>query len=486
MHEITIIGLGAGDLNQLPLGIYKKLKNATHLYVRTEQHPVLQELQTEGVTWTSFDAIYEKNDQFENVYKEIVENLLKLSAVNPIIYAVPGHPLVAEQTVQLLVQAEKQGKATITIEGGQSFLDPIFGALRIDPIEGFQLIDGTSFKRDDIQMNSHVLIGQVYDSFSASDVKLTLMEKYPDDFEVTIVTAAGSSEEVLKKVPLFELDREMELNNLTTLYVPPIHEKESRVKEWQTLREVVAQLRGPNGCPWDKEQTHTTLKKYAVEEVYELLQAIDEEDDDHIVEELGDVLLQVFLHAQIGEDNGYFSLEDVLASITEKMIRRHPHVFGDVEANSTEQVLSNWQEIKEKEGKKTSKSLLEDELRTESSLLTSFNYQKRAAKVGFDWPEVSGAWDKFEEELQEWKAELVSNDKEAQTDELGDLLFTVVNLARFYGLSPELAMMQANQKFKRRFEYIERCVQQNRGSFEDYNLEELDQFWKDAKKLERQ
>ncbi|MEK4523439.1 nucleoside triphosphate pyrophosphohydrolase [Psychrobacillus sp. FSL W7-1493] len=486
MHEITIIGLGAGDLNQLPLGIYKKLKNATHLYVRTEQHPVLQELQTEGVTWTSFDAIYEKNDQFENVYKEIVENLLELSAVNPIIYAVPGHPLVAEQTVQLLVQAEKQGKATITIEGGQSFLDPIFGALRIDPIEGFQLLDGTSFKRDDIQMNSHVLIGQVYDSFSASDVKLTLMEKYPDDFEVTIVTAAGSSEEVLKKVPLFELDREMELNNLTTLYVPPIHEKESRVKEWQTLREVVAQLRGPNGCPWDKEQTHTTLKKYAVEEVYELLQAIDEEDDDHIVEELGDVLLQVFLHAQIGEDNGYFSLEDVLASITEKMIRRHPHVFGDVEANSTEQVLSNWQEIKEKEGKKTSKSLLEDELRTESSLLTSFNYQKRAAKVGFDWPEVSGAWEKFEEELQEWKAELLSNDKEAQTDELGDLLFTVVNLARFYGLSPELAMMQANKKFKRRFEYIERCVQQNRGSFEDYNLEELDQFWKDAKKLERQ
>lgn len=486
MHEITIIGLGAGDLNQLPLGIYKKLKNATHLYVRTEQHPVLQELQTEGVTWTSFDAIYEKNDQFENVYKEIVENLLKLSAVNPIIYAVPGHPLVAEQTVQLLVQAEKQGKATITIEGGQSFLDPIFGALRIDPIEGFQLLDGTSFKRDDIQMNSHVLIGQVYDSFSASDVKLTLMEKYPDDFEVTIVTAAGSSEEVLKKVPLFELDREMELNNLTTLYVPPIHEKESRVKEWQTLREVVAQLRGPNGCPWDKEQTHTTLKKYAVEEVYELLQAIDEEDDDHIVEELGDVLLQVFLHAQIGEDNGYFSLEDVLASITEKMIRRHPHVFGDVEANSTEQVLSNWQEIKAKEGKKTSKSLLEDELRTESSLLTSFNYQKRAAKVGFDWPEVSGAWEKFEEELQEWKAELLSNDKEAQTDELGDLLFTVVNLARFYGLSPELAMMQANQKFKRRFEYIERCVQQNRGSFEDYKLEELDQFCKDAKKLERQ
>ena len=485
MHEITIIGLGAGDMDQLPLGIYKKLKNATHLYVRTDQHPVMQELQKEGVSWTSFDAVYEKNDQFENVYKEIVENLLKLSAVHPITYAVPGHPLVAEQTVQLLVQAEKQGNANISIEGGQSFLDPIFGALRIDPIEGFQLLDGTSFKRDDVQMSSHVLIGQVYDSFSASEVKLTLMEKYPDDYEVTIVTAAGSSDEVLKKVPLYELDRVMELNNLTTLYVPPTYEKESRLKEWQTLREVIAQLRGPNGCPWDKEQTHKTLKKYAVEEVYELLQAIDEEDDDHIVEELGDVLLQVFLHAQIGEDSGYFSLEDILASITEKMIRRHPHVFGDVEVNNTDQVLSNWQEIKAKEGKQNNKSLLADALRTDSSLLTSFNYQKQAAKVGFDWPDVSEAWKKFEEELQEWKNELSTNDTDAQTDELGDLLFTVVNLARFYKLSPELAMTQANEKFKRRFQYIEECVKQDRGSFEDYNLEELDQFWNDAKKLER-
>ncbi|QGM31848.1 nucleoside triphosphate pyrophosphohydrolase [Bacillus sp. N3536] len=485
MNEITIIGLGAGDIDQLPLGIYKKLKNTAHLYVRTEQHPVLQELQKEGVSWTSFDEIYEKNDQFENVYKEIVESLLQQSENFPLVYAVPGHPLVAEQTVQLLIEAEEQGKIKIKIEGGQSFLDPIFGALRIDPIEGFQLLDGTSFKRDEVQMNAHVLIGQVYDAFSASEVKLTLMEKYPDDYEVTIVTAAGSSEEILKKVPLFELDREMELNNLTTLYVPPIHEKENRIKEWQTLREVVAQLRGPDGCPWDKEQTHTTLKKYAVEEVYELLQAIDEEDDDHIVEELGDVLLQVFLHAQIGEDNGYFSLEDVLASVTEKMIRRHPHVFGDAVANNTDDVLRNWQTIKAQEGKESTKSLLEDGLRTDSSLLTSFNYQKKAAKVGFDWPEVSEAWEKFEEELQEWKVELQSNDKEAQTDELGDLLFTVVNLARFYGLSPELAMMQANQKFKRRFEYIEKCVNQGRRSFEEYNLEELDQFWNDAKKLER-
>ena len=485
MNEIIIIGLGASDLDQLPLGIYKKLKKAQYLYVRTEQHPVLEELRAEGLSFTSFDAVYEQNDQFDGVYEEIVRQLLELAKDRSIIYAVPGHPLVAEQTVQLLIEAEKQGKVKIRIEGGQSFLDPIFGALRIDPIEGFQLLDGTSFKRDEVQMNAHLLIGQVYDAFSASEVKLTLMEKYPDDYEVTIVTAAGSSAESLTKVPLFELDRVMKLDNLTTLYVPPIYKKEDRLKEWQTLREIVADLRGPNGCPWDKEQTHATLKKYAVEEVYELLQAIDEEDDDHIVEELGDVLLQVFLHAQIGEDNGYFSMEDVLNSIADKMIRRHPHVFGGVKADSTEDVLRNWQQIKSEENRDSGDSLLEGEMRADSSLLTSFNYQKKVAKVGFDWPDVSGAWEKFEEELGEWKTELAEGTKDSQVDELGDLLFTIVNLARFYNLSPEQAMIQANKKFKSRFQFVEESVKKGKGDFSQYTLEELDQYWNEAKKLER-
>jgi len=486
MNKIIVIGLGAGDLEQLPLGIYKKLQQAENLYVRTEQHPVLQQLELEGVTWKSFDYLYEKNDQFESVYSAILQELLHLSENNTIIYAVPGHPLVAEQTVQLLIEAEREGKVHLEIEGGQSFLDPIFNALRIDPIEGFQLLDGTSLKRDDLQMNAHLLIGQVYDSFSASEVKLTLMEKYPDDYEVTLVTAAGSTQEKLQKVPLYEIDRVMTLDNLTTLYVPPVKEMEGRLKEWQTFREVIATLRGPNGCPWDKEQTHQSLKKYAIEEVYELVQAINEEDDDHLVEELGDVLLQVFLHAQIGEDEGYFSMEDVLASITEKMIRRHPHVFGDVQAKDTEAVMRNWQEIKEQEQGGKKDSILDNEWRAESSLLTSYNYQKRAAKYGFDWPEVSEAWKKFEEELNEWKEELKVGSTETQTDELGDVLFTIVNLSRFYGLSPELAMMAANSKFKRRFQHIEKRVAEGKGEFTHYSLEELDQFWEEAKKIERQ
>ena len=481
VNTITVLGLGAGDLEQLPMGVYKSLLNANRLYVRTAEHPVLQELGSEGISYESFDAIYEKHDAFEAVYKEIVETLIALVEEGPLFYAVPGHPLVAEQTVQWLVEAEKEGRIQLEIAGGQSFLDPIFNALRIDPIEGFQLLDGTMFKRDDVQMTQHVLIAQVYDAYSASDVKLTLMEKYPEEHPVTIVTAAGSSEELLRTVPLYELDRAAELNNLTTVYVPPVQSQESRLKEWSTFREIVAKLRAPDGCPWDREQTHDSLKKYLIEEVHEFLQAVEEQDDDGMIEELGDVLLQVFLHAQIGEDDGYFSLEDVLESVSSKMIHRHPHVFGDVTVENTEDVLRNWQQLKALEKGEKAKRILDGQERFESSLLTSFNYQKAAAKVGFDWPDAEGAWLKFEEEWQEFKHEIMEGTADSQLDELGDVLFTIVNVARFYGLSPEEAMMHANRKFKSRFQFVEDRVKQDKGEFGAYSLEELETFWQQAK-----
>ncbi|GKW47695.1 nucleoside triphosphate pyrophosphohydrolase [Planococcus sp. NCCP-2050] len=484
MNTIQVIGLGAGDLDQLPLGVYKKIKNAAELYVRTEDHPVLKELAEEGVTFNSFDAIYEKHDTFAPVYAEIADTLIALSKEQSLIYAVPGHPLVAEQTVQYLVEAEKKGDFRLVIEGGQSFLDPIFGALRIDPIEGFQLLDGTAMASDDVNMAQHVLIAQVYDSFSASEVKLTLMEKYPEDYEVTIVTAAGSANEVLRKVPLYELDRAAEVDNLTTIYVPPAVDQMDRLKEWQTFRQIVARLRSPEGCPWDREQTHESLRPYLLEEAHELLQAIEEEDDEAIAEELGDVLLQVFLHAQIGQDNGYFQLEDVLSAVSAKMIRRHPHVFGDAEAATSDEVVSNWQAIKAQEKPQTA-SILDGQERYSSSLMTSYNYQKKAAKVGFSWSDADGAWEKFEEELQEFQAEAAKGSKERQLDELGDLLFTLVNIARFYQLSPEEAMVHANRKFQQRFSHVEKRVSEGSGNFSDYTLAQLDEFWNEAKTLAR-
>ncbi|MFF2797843.1 bifunctional methyltransferase/pyrophosphohydrolase YabN [Lysinibacillus xylanilyticus] len=486
MNTLTVIGLGAGDFNQLQMGVYKKLKAARKLYVRTVDHPVLEELSAEGLQFESFDAVYEKHNSFQPVYEEIAEKLVAATANEDVMYAVPGHPLVAEQTVQLLIAAADEGKVKLVIEGGQSFLDPIFGALKIDPIEGFQLLDGTSFSMHDINMRQHILIAQVYDTFSASEVKLTLMEKYDDEYPVTVVTAAGSSQEKLVTVPLYELDQSVEVDNLTTVYVPPVKSQEDALRDWTTFRQIIAVLRGPNGCPWDQKQTHESLKKYLLEEAHEYLAAVDAEDDFAMIEELGDVLLQVFLHAQIGEDQGYFTLEDVLASISEKMIRRHPHVFGDVSVEDAEGVVANWEVIKAEEKGISDKPLLKEEYRASSALQTAYNYQKRAAMVGFDWPDVDGAWDKFAEEWQEFRNEVTKGTSASRLDEFGDVLFTLVNLARFYKLSPEEAMLHANEKFASRFGYVEAKVKESGKPFSDYTLEQLDAFWNEAKQLEKE
>ena len=485
MHQLTVIGLGAADFDQLQMGVYKQLKQAQNLYVRTEDHPVLRDLKAEGVAFSSFDYVYEKHDAFAPVYEEIAALLVDRAKNEPVMYAVPGHPLVAEQTVQHLIEAEKRGEVILKIEGGQSFLDPIFGALKIDPIEGFQLLDGTDLSMHDLNMRQHILIAQVYDAFSASEVKLTLMEKYRDDYPVTIVTAAGSSRERLTTVPLYELDHVAELDNLTTVYVPPVASDEDALRDWTTFRKIIATLRGPNGCPWDQKQTHESLKKYLLEEAHEFLAAVDAQDDNAMVEELGDVLLQVFLHAQIGEDSGYFNLEEVLASVSEKMIRRHPHVFGDVAVEDADEVTANWEEIKRKEKGGHEDSLLDGEYRADSSLQTAYNYQKKAAKAGFDWPDVKGAWEKAIEEMKEFQVEMDGGDAGTRMDEFGDVLFALVNIARFYKVSPEEAMLHANEKFARRFNYIEEQVKKSGKDFASFTLEELDAFWNEAKSREK-
>ncbi|MGW6666304.1 MULTISPECIES: bifunctional methyltransferase/pyrophosphohydrolase YabN [Peribacillus] len=486
MNEITIIGLGAGDLDQLPLGIYKKLLQTEQCFIRTIDHPVIGDLKKEGINFTAFDGIYEKHDQFEAVYEEIAGTLLQEASNRSVLYAVPGHPMVAEKTVQLLLEKGPALGIAIKLEGGQSFLDPLFQAVKIDPIEGFQLLDGTDLSPDDLHITQHMIIGQVYDAFSASNVKLTLMEKLPDDYEVYIVTAAGSSQEKVTRCALFELDRQMELSNLTSVYVPPVREEALRYREFSKLRQVIAELRGPDGCPWDKKQTHESLKKYLIEEAYELIDSIDEEDDEGMVGELGDVLLQVMLHSQIGEDEGMFTIDDVIEGITAKMIRRHPHVFGDVEVNGEEDVLVNWQKIKENEKgseTKASQSILDGIEKSLPNLLRAEEYQKRAAKVGFDWDEVSEAWKKVREEVQELEAEILSPkmDVERIKSELGDLFFALVNISRYYDIQAEEAVYKANQKFHRRFTYIEECIQRADKKFEEYTLEELDSYWDEAK-----
>lgn len=417
-QTIHVIGLGAGTLDQLPVGIYRFLTNVeTEVFTRTNQHPVIKELEQEGMTFKSFDHVYEKHEQFEDVYRDITKQLVEAAQRQDIVYALPGHPFVAERTVQLLLE-HKSDHLHIKFHGGQSFLDPLFNALEIDPIEGFQLLDGTALDRSSIQLTNHLLIAQVYDSFVASDIKLTLMEDLPEGYPITIVDAAGSNNEKVTTLPLYELDREGTFSDLTTLYVAP-QSSEHLTHTFDRLREVIATLRGPNGCPWDRKQTHESLRPYLIEEAYEVIDAIQEEDDDHIAEELGDVLLQVMLHSQIGEDSGFFSVDDVIRSITEKMIERHPHVFGDVEVGSADEVTSNWEAIKNR-GKPKKDTILEGISEALPRLLYAQEMQKKASKVGFDWGDATLAFKKVEEEIKELQEAIEKEDTNEKELEFGE------------------------------------------------------------------
>ncbi len=478
MHRLEILGLGAGTLEQLPLGIYRKLiETDKQVYLRTEEHPVVEALEAEGLVFESFDAFYESASDFKTVYERIVATLVeKVKAGEAIIYAVPGHPMLAEQTVQLLLQ---EPSIEVSIVGGQSYLDDLFTALHIDPIEGFQFVDATNFSRDELVYRQHMIFSQVYDEMVASEVKLTLLEDLPYDYEVAILEAVGTDQESITYLPLEDLDRRPIHSNLTSIYVPPVKEEELLRHQFSSLRKVIRTLRGPEGCPWDRKQTHRSLRPYAVEEVYELLDAIDREDDEAIVEELGDVLLQVMLHSQIGEDDGYFTIDDVIRTLVEKMIHRHPHVF------STEKIHKTWEELKrEEKGKTASEGLLASVIMEGPSLQVAEKLQRRAAKVGFDWSEVDEVWAKWEEEKEEFFEAVNRGNHIQQEEEFGDLLFVLANLARFYGIQSELALRQANAKFKRRFSRMEELAKEAYSSLDDLSLEEWDKLWKQVKKEE--
>ncbi len=482
---ITVIGLGSGDLDQIPYGVYKRIKQSEHLFLRTKEHPVVKELEAEGVEFESFDQLYVQESAFESVYHEIVERLWEEAEDKSIVYVVPGHPFVAEQTVQLLIEGQEKHNTEVEFEGGQSFLDAMFQALRIDPIDGFQLLDGTNLTGDQMNVQQHIIIGQVYDSFIASHVKLILMERYPDDHPVHVVTAAGSSEETIVSIPLFELDRHVELHNLTALYVEPIRDKSKLSREFTQLRHVIRTLRGPDGCPWDKKQTHESLRRYLLEEAYEVIEAIDEQDDDHLTDELGDVLLQVMLHAQIGEDDGYFTIEDVIQALTEKMIRRHPHVFGEDSLETAEEVKETWDEIKKREKGGEDPTSILDGTDQYPALIRAEKLQKKAAKVGFDWDEVEPIIDKIKEELNEFQEAVETEDQQEMESELGDCLFALVNLCRYYGIDPELALNRTNRKFYNRFRYIEEELKKKGVSFEEVTLEDMDILWEQAKNMSK-
>lgn len=263
--------------------------------------------------------------------------------------------------------------------------------------------------------------------------------------------------------------------------------KKSAGEKFERLVEIMARLRGEGGCPWDREQTFDSIKPYTVEETYEVLDAIDRRDWRALAEELGDLVLQAVFYAQMAAEEGHFTIADALDAINAKLVRRHPHVFGDGTARTAEQVLARWNEIKQEEKRERGEGkqgLLDGVLKNQPALMEAAHLSKKAAAAGFDWPDISGVFEKFREEIAELEKARENASKEEIEGEIGDLLFTAVNAARFLGVDPEQALRRTNAKFRERFAHVEAGLAERGRSFRETTIEEMEELWQRAKRNE--
>jgi tetrapyrrole methylase family protein / MazG family protein len=495
---ITIIGLGPGSIEDLTLEVHNLLAQAAQdeqaVYFRTLIHPTVEPLKQLLPTLRieSFDRLYDESEDWHGLYQEIAAEVCDLASQQPIIYAVPGHPLIGEISVQNVLRLARERNISTAIVSGLSFIEPVCTLLNLDPFNsGVQIIDATELamlKPEEIAgkivPTVPLLVVQVYNRRLASGVKLALGECYPDEWDVQLVRAAGvNSEAAIHAMPLYELDRNSFANHLSTLYVPPV-DALSAHRLPETLRYITMRLRrDPDGCPWDRQQTHASVTRYLLEEAYEVVEAIEEEDIEHLAEELGDLLLQVYLHAEIARQEGNFSLGDVYEHVNTKLIRRHPHVFGTIEANTPDQVVKNWETIKRQERAEAGKdvareSLLDGVPPASPALSASQMYQKRAAKVGFEFITLEDVYTKLNEELLELRG---ASTREEQLEEIGDLLFIVAKLATFLRLDPEEALRRSNRKFRQRFQAMEEITRQQERLLTSYSTDEWRALWQQAK-----
>lgn len=349
----------------------------------------------------------------------------------------------------------------------------IFETLRLSPPSKLILLEGREFALrhyPPTPPDADTLIVGIESAEMAAQVKIVLSAVYAGSHIVWKVESGQKSEERLDEFGL-------EISSYPiSLFVPSFGEGTS----FEAFAEIVAHLRAPDGCPWDKEQTHQSLRKHLLEESYETLSAMDANDVDGMREEFGDLLLQIVLNSQIAYEAKEFNFTDAVKRIYDKIIRRHPHVFGDLKLDGVEGVLQNWEKLKEKErkGKKEDKGILDGVPAALPALSQAQEYQDRAARVGFDWPEIEGVLDKVREEIEEIKQ---AENQEQVAAELGDLFFVLVNLARWRKVDAESALRETNLKFKRRFGYVEQGAKKQGRSLSDMTLEEMDALWNEAK-----
>ncbi|MBA3451184.1 MAG: MazG family protein [Chloroflexia bacterium] len=357
---ITIVGLGPGDPNTRTIGVQRALDSARRIILRTRVHPGIDDLAGDDRV-TDCDELYEQAPGFDWLYSAIADRVIEAAAVEQsVVFAVPGHPRFGERTVRLIEERGHNLGIPVTVLDSVSFIDTLVSVLKIDPVmDGLQIADAevlaATLDRElfaagllGIDPARPLIVAQVYNQDIASAVKIALTRVYPDEQQVTHVRAVGvPGKNDASVFPLHQLDRQ-DVDHLSSLWIPPLAALDA-LRSPETLTRIVARLRAPGGCAWDRTQTHTSLRNSVLEEAYEVVDAIDNERSDDLVEELGDLLLLVSMLAQIAEEEGTFRIEDVYEGISRKLIRRHPHVFGDITAETPDAVIATWESVKAQE-----------------------------------------------------------------------------------------------------------------------------------------
>lgn len=468
MNQITVVSLGPGPREYLTLGALSHLEKAKKLVLRTKQCDAAEYLEEKGISFESLDSIHEASEDFDELIARTVKRLLVLAEERDLCYAVLDAS--ADETVR-----ELREHAQVEVIPGLPLSAPFLAAAPQEKIEiqtaSSLEITGTQNPLLILECDSKMLMG---------DCKLQLLKWYDPDQPIYFFHPAKGSQRSYEILPLSDLDRQEKYDHTCAVLIPSVSLIFRKRFDFYDLVRVMAILRGENGCPWDKEQDHKTLRKYLIEEAYETAAAIDEEDWDHVADELGDVMLQVVFHAHVGGQYGTMELSDITTYICRKMIDRHRHIFGTDQCETAEDVLKNWEKIKKEErGFKTQSDVLNGVSKGLPPLMRAGKVQKKARDVGFDWDDPRDALKKVHEEADEVLAELDAGRDPAE--EMGDLFFACVNVARLAGVEAETALQQATEKFIRRFTAMENAILQDGKQLEGLTLSEMDVYWEGSK-----
>lgn len=461
MSQIIVIGCGFRR-EQLTLEAVEALRSVQRILLHTERCGLKDYLTEKGIPFETLDALYDTAEDFDEHARLAAQAVLDAAAKGTVAYAVFD---VRDVSVQALL---KTGADVRLIAG-----PPLEEGLWACAEGATDSWAASEWEMWTLHADRNALIREVDSRELAAEVKLKLMDCYPEESPIYVRSGAGT----IERTSLVELDRLPAYDHRLSVLVPAQRELTKLERYgFDELTRVIHILRSPGGCPWDRKQTHATLRTNLVEEAYEAVDAIDREDMDALYDELGDVLLQIVLHAEIAREHGEFTIADVTSAITHKMIFRHQHVFGTARADTADEVLDLWQKVKKAERhQETQAEVLRAVTRSLPALMRAEKVQKRAADVGFDWESAKAAFYKIGEEAEELSRAVAGGS--GVEEEAGDLLFAVVNVLRLLKLDPEIALNRATDKFTARFAEMERLILADGKKLADMTLAEMDAYW---------